>query len=195
MSRIVRLVAGPIVLSLALISPVLADTTGAPTDLEYARGSDATGNYVELDRDNLAGSVHLLLSTTTHEDIECVDGSFGTLDTHFYGVGIPTSYAFGRRQASASAIGYVLGSEQTTNTCEGLDFTVTVTHQVEISMTGSRKHTTTSWRRRTANPDGTTTTTTFKETTVVASGQLVIDSATTSADGAIGQIVVSESTR
>lgn len=194
MSRIACVMAGLVVLSLTLISPVLADTIGAPTDLDYARGSDAAGNYVELDRDNLSGTVHLLLSTTTHQDIECVDGSFGSLDIHFYGVGTPTTYTFGRRQSDASAAGYVHGSEQTSNTCEGINATVAVTHQVEFSIVGSRTHTTTSWRRRSPNPDGTTTMTTFKSTVVVASGQLAIDSVSTSADGAIGHIVVSERT-
>ena len=195
MSRIVRVVAGLIVLSLALISPVSADTIGGPTDLEYARGSDQAGNYVELDRDNLTGTVHLLLSTSSHQDIECIDGSSGTLDTQFYGVGTPSTYAFGHRQSDASAVSFVRGNQQVFNTCEGFNVSFVTAHQVEISIVGSRTHTRTSWRRRSDNPDGTTTTNTFKEIVVVATGQLMIDSVTTSADGAIGHVVVTERTR
>lgn len=194
MSRIARVMAGLVVLSVALISPVSADTIGGPTDLDYARGSDTGGNYVELGRDNLAGTVSMLLSTTTHQDIECVDGSTGALDIHFYGSGTPTAYTFGRRQSDASASGYVRGTVETSNTCEGIHSIVAATHQVEISMSGSRTHTTTRTRRKSVNPDGTTTTIMYTATVVVASGQLVIDSATTSADGAIGSVVVTERT-
>ena len=61
-------------------------------------------------------------------------------------------------------------------------------------MVGSRTHTTTRLRRKSDNPDGTTTTITYTSTVVVATGQLVIDGATTSAVGAIGDVVVTERT-
>lgn len=195
MSRIARVMAGLVVLSVALVAPVSADTTGGPTNVDYARGADAAGNYVELYRDNLGGRVQLLLSTTTHEDIACPDGSPGALDIHYYGTGVPTTYAFGRRQSDAAASGYVRGTEETSNTCDGSQSIVTVTHQVAISVVGSRPRTTIRTRRKDVNPDGTTTTVTYLSTEVPASGELVIDAQTSSADGAIGHVEVTNRTR
>jgi hypothetical protein len=164
------------VLAVLVASPVAADTTGGPTDVEYAYASSPDGNSdVQVSHDNLAGRYGLWANTTSFEPITCEDGREDYITTGVNGYGVPTTVSFGKALSSASATGTIPATRSVYNGCTGDSTQVSVSMTVTISLVGSRYTSTTTSRTVTKNPDGTTTTSTGKNTQTIASGSFSID--------------------
>ncbi len=186
---------GGVVLSLALVGPVLADTIGGDTNLDIASGWDeTTGTFVDLIRDNLVGETRLYLTLNTDEAITCIDGSAGSMSTRFSGSGVPNSSTFGRSQSSASATGIMVGTRSSSNTCNGTNWQSRESHQISVELLGSRVHSRVRTRTTTQNPDGTRTVLTVVRTDVTASGTVTVDGTPIALLGRISSLVATART-
>ena len=182
-SRRAPLVVGA-ALALLVAVPVAADTTGGPTNVDYAVANSPDGSMVQVSHDYLAGESHLAVSTQWVEPVTCADGTTGELDISLNGGGVPSTYSFGKQLSSASASGTIPALQDVYNSCTSEQTEDAVSMTVTISLTGSKYTSTTNIRTVTKNPDGTTTTYAGKFTSVTATGTFSINGVTTTASDA-----------
>ena len=173
-------------MSILIVAPARADTTGGPADFDGAYANDVGGTvFVEVFRDNLnGGALSLFVHLTTSTPITCLDSSNGTLATEFAGSSPPASATFGSHLSSASASGLVTGTLTTTDSCAGTSIDTSASHSASLILAGSKPITSTTTRTKTVNSDGTTTVLTSKFSQTVATGDFSVDGTVMTATGA-----------